>query len=49
MGYDKIRSMSGQYASYWNAFLFRIFLVGKILLKLGFYQWIKLKFHFYGV
>ena len=22
VGYDKIRSMSGQYASYWNAFLF---------------------------
>ena len=22
MGYDEIRSMSGQYASYWNAFLF---------------------------
>ena len=21
MGYDEIRSMSGQYASYWNAFL----------------------------
>ena len=22
MGYDEIRSMSGRYASYWNAFLF---------------------------
>ena len=25
MGYDEIRSMSGRYASYWNAFLFFIF------------------------
>ena len=22
VGYDEIRSMSGRYASYWNAFLF---------------------------
>ena len=26
IGYDKIRSMSGRYASYWNAFLFIIIL-----------------------
>ena len=26
-GYNEIRSMSGRYASYWNAFLFHIFLV----------------------
>ena len=25
IGYDEIRSMSGRYASYWNAFLFFIF------------------------
>ena len=24
MGYDEIRSMSGRYASYWNAFFFHI-------------------------
>ena len=24
VGYDEIRSMSGQYASYWNAFLFNL-------------------------
>ena len=24
IGYNKIRSMSGQYASYWNAFLLRL-------------------------
>ena len=24
-GYNEIRSMSGQYASYWNAFLFNLF------------------------
>ena len=24
IGYDKIRSMSGRYASYWNAFLFQL-------------------------
>ena len=24
IGYDKIQSMSGQYASYWNAFLFHV-------------------------
>ena len=24
MGYDEIRSMSGQYASYWNAFLLTV-------------------------
>ena len=24
MGYDEIRSMSGRYASYWNAFLFML-------------------------
>ena len=23
IGYDEIRSMSGRYASYWNAFLFK--------------------------
>ena len=23
-GYNEIRSMSGQYASYWNAFLFKL-------------------------
>ena len=23
IGYDEIRSMSGRYASYWNAFLYR--------------------------
>ena len=26
MGYDEIRSMSGRYASYWNAYLFKYFL-----------------------
>ena len=26
IGYDEIRSMSGQYTSYWNAFLFVLFL-----------------------
>ena len=26
VGYDEIRSMSGRYASYWNAFLFHLFL-----------------------
>ena len=26
VGYDEIRSMSGRYASYWNAFLFYIYL-----------------------
>ena len=26
VGYDEIRSMSGRYASYWNAFLFYVFL-----------------------
>ena len=25
VGYDEIRSMSGWYASYWNAFLFLLF------------------------
>ena len=25
MGYDEIRSMSGRYASYWNAFLFIVY------------------------
>ena len=24
VGYDEIRSMSGRYASYWNAFLFSL-------------------------
>ena len=24
VGYDETRSMSGQYASYWNAFLFEV-------------------------
>ena len=24
IGYDEIRSMSGRYASYWNAFLFQL-------------------------
>ena len=24
VGYDEIRSMSGRYASYWNAFLFSV-------------------------
>ena len=28
MGYDEIRSMSGRYASYWNAFLF-VFILGE--------------------
>ena len=27
VGYDEIRSMSGRYASYWNAFLLRLSLV----------------------
>ena len=26
IGYDDIRSMSGRYASYWNAFFFSLFL-----------------------
>ena len=26
VGYDEIRSMSGRYASYWNAFLFSLLL-----------------------
>ena len=30
VGYDEIRSMSGRYASYWNAFL--LFLAGIYLL-----------------
>ena len=29
IGYDKIRSMSGQYTSYWNAFLFMIYFMSK--------------------
>ena len=29
VGYDEIRSMSGRYASYWNAFLFCQILVQK--------------------
>ena len=31
VGYDEIRSMSGRYASYWNAFLFQ-FLFPEILI-----------------
>ena len=30
-GYNEIRSMSGWYASYWNAFLFFLFLYSPIL------------------
>ena len=26
VGYDEIRSMSGRYTSYWNAFLFQVLL-----------------------
>ena len=29
-GYNEIRSMSGRYASYWNAFLFLLFILGYI-------------------
>ena len=44
MGYDEIRSMSGQYASYWNAFLFVFYffmnqvsvLISKQILKSSF-------------
>ena len=35
VGYDKIRSMSGRYASYWNAFLF-ITIFGFNYLELSF-------------
>ena len=31
-GYNEIRSMSGRYASYWNAFLLMIFLILKFIL-----------------
>ena len=30
VGYDEIRSMSGRYASYWNAFLFNLYLMPKV-------------------
>ena len=32
IGYDEIRSMSGRYASYWNAFLFTDVLYGDVVL-----------------
>ena len=34
MGYDEIQSMSGRYASYWNAFLFSIFWCHQMLTPL---------------
>ena len=40
-GYDEIWPMSGQYASYWNAFLFSLFVqsISKVCLsETGFFQ-----------
>ena len=35
IGYDEIRSMSGRYASYWNAFLYQIKIHRRFSIYLG--------------
>ena len=42
IGYDEIRSMSGRYASYWNAFLFGIPAAQVSVLQQNSCQWILL-------
>ena len=33
MGYDELRSISGRYASYWDAFLFRTLILTTVMFK----------------
>ena len=46
-GYNEIRSMSGWYASYWNAFLFFLFLYSPIL-SMNLHQIIRFEIYWYN-